>query len=175
MQQFIRKALTYIRAAYLLLPFVFWPFGFENFETPKVTLFIIVSLLFLVISLLFYKDVLKVAFKKYLSNSFVIFYLLFLLSLLISSILGMDLIHSLYGSYTRMDGLFMHLSVFILSFGVFVVISNNSLYEKKLFKLIVYTGVFVSLFSIFKFLLTKIGVIPTEDLLFDGREVGTLG
>lgn len=120
----MKNKIIYLLSLVLLVAFIFNPFGSNMFELPKVQFTAIYAAIFLIglIVYFFYKGSLNIRYNKYVG----IFFFLWLLSLILSTIFSIAPELSFWGSYDRMQGL--NIQIIYLIFFVFFL---NFLAAKK--------------------------------------------
>lgn len=164
-----------LRAVIILLPLVFIPIGYEHFETHKSNFLILYLSLALLLEITSNTKAFLEAFKTVMNKTSYKILLIISLLLVITSFLGLDFTHSLFGSYSRNDGLLIFCLTTLSITLFYTYITNNIINLSEIINCIVKSGIIVSVIGLFKYLLTILTIIPTHDLLYDGREVSTLG
>ena len=143
---------------FILIPLFFWPKAYVVHEVPKVWLiFIWIELLaLLTLTRILIKDK-----QNKLSGTFPVF--IFIASLIVSSLFGVDLAKSFLGNYFRLDGLvtLLHLFAFTLCFALY---ANKKDIKLVLISLITGTGIlsFWAIGEVVLKLTTGIGILALK-------------
>ncbi len=148
------------------LPLIFLPPLYLSFELPKVLLFYLLSTLTLV-GLLYSNP------KIHKINTIHLLGVLFLVWLFLSSVVGANFEHSLFGSYFRRQGLITWFGYFLLFISAGVAIKNQE-WRLKISWAITISSTMVAILGIIQFLMLWV-LGNSAQLLYNGRIISTFG
>ena len=162
---------VYLLSLVLLVAFVFNPYGTNFFELPKIhflSIFLAITTIILVISFLKNRQ-LNFRYNKIVT----ILFLLWLASLVVSTIFSIAPELSFWGSYSRFQGLYSHL-IYLSFFLLFLNVLRDKKSQEIFLKALLLIGSLVALHSV----LQQFGILTFSKAAmqeFLGRSFATFG
>ncbi|MCK9186378.1 O-antigen ligase family protein [Candidatus Gracilibacteria bacterium] len=160
----------------LIVPIIIIPQVHLTFELPKALFFRVGTILAVFATIAFFIKNQKISFPKF-SKKFSIFLILYFLSLVISTLLGISPHTSFFGSYERQQGL-LQLIMYILFFLVFVSAFSEDKTKKPLHEFIEFISLvafFIASLAVAQKFLPTLTSLWNTDILVGRNSIGTLG
>lgn len=158
----------------LFSPLMMNPFGHDVYELPKVVFFLL-CICFSIIYFVFY--FIKVEkFNFYYNKYLILFVILSIFSLLISSIFGLASMRSFFGDYGRYQGLITQI-MYLIYFVFLINFLNSEKNKESVLKIILFVSLIIAVYAIAQFF--GVGLFFSSGEIYQygffGKSFSTLG